>query len=132
MSDEEAERISDILENIGHHSAFDDTYGYYVDGVGPHTAVLPVDWNMRSKEYHSPATNGVVAVVPHPDDIAISKLCAGREKDLDWVAAGQASGLIDLDTVTARVEKLPDRPEADRRRILGLIETAKHRCADPK
>jgi hypothetical protein len=125
VSDEEADRISDELENIGQLSEFDETHGYYVDGVGPHTAVLPVDWRTRSKLYVSAATNGVVAIVPHPEDIALSKLCAGRDKDLDWVGAAHASGLIELGVVAARVEKLPDRTPEERTRIADLIGVAR-------
>jgi hypothetical protein len=122
VSDEEAEQVSDMLENIGHLSTFDDTHGYYVDGVGPHTAVLPSDWRDRSKVYSSPGTQGVVAIVPHPEDIALSKLCAGREKDLDWVSAARDAGFIDLAQVSTRVAKLPNRTQIERNHILALIE----------
>ncbi|MGH1558379.1 hypothetical protein ACRAWD_12585 [Caulobacter segnis] len=38
----EAERISDELDAIlGQASSFDATYGYYCDGVGEATAILP-------------------------------------------------------------------------------------------
>lgn len=121
VSEDEAERISDLLENIGHLSMFDDQHGYYVDGVGPHTAVLPTDWRERSKQYSSTATNGVVAIVPHPEDIALSKLCAGREKDREWVVAAHGAGLIDLERIASRVPKLPDRTEAERGRVLDLV-----------
>lgn len=124
VPDEEAERISEELENIGQLSTFDETHGYYVDGVGPHTAVLPDDWRRRSKIYASPAASGVVAIVPHPEDIALSKLCAGREKDVDWVGAAHASGLIDLDAVGARVDRLPQRTPEERQRILDLVVVA--------
>jgi hypothetical protein len=127
VSDEEAEEISDVLANIGQMSEFDASFGYYVDGVAPTTAVLPVGWRGRSMVYESPATNGVVAVVPHPDDIALSKLCAGREKDMDWVAAGVQSGLIDLDKVASRVERLPERPDVDRAVVRDRIEIARRR-----
>jgi len=127
VSEEQAEQISDLLENIGQLSAFDDTHGYYVDGVGPHTAVLPVDWKERRKLNAPRAANGVVAVVPHPEDIALSKLCAGRDKDLDWIGAAHASGLIDLNSVSARVTTLPARNAEQTQRIRDLIEVARRR-----
>jgi len=128
VSDEEAERISDELENIGQLSQFDETHGYYVDGVGPHTAVLPIDWKARCKLYVSEATLGVVALVPHPDDIALSKLCAGRDKDLEWVEAAYASDLINLGTIATRVEKLPGRTPEQNARIVDLIDAVRRRC----
>ena len=127
VSDEEAERISDLLENIGQLSEFDDLHGYYIDGVGPRTAVLPVDWKVRSKLYESRGANGVVALVPHPEDIALSKLCAGREKDVDWVGAAHSSDLIDLDSLARRVDKLPERTPEERERVRELIEVARRR-----
>ena len=130
VSDEEADRISDELENIGQLSTFDETHGYYADGVSPYTAVLPVDWKERSKLYVSPGGNGVVAIVPHPEDIALSKLCAGRDKDLDWVGAAHASGLIELATVAARAEKLPDRTPEERQRVRVLIEVVRRRAQE--
>lgn len=120
VSDEEAERIADLLENIGHLSTFDDTHGYYVDGVGPQTAVLPSDWRVRSKTYHSPATNGVVAIAPHPEDLAAAKLYAGREKDLEWVRAAYSAGFIDLERVAHRIAGLPD--DAQRGRAVTLLD----------
>lgn len=127
VSDETAEQISDLLENIGHLSVFDDTHGYYVDGVGPHTAVLPIDWRERCRRYSSPATNGVVAIVPHPDDIAASKLCAGREKDVDWVSVAYAAKLVDLDVVAERVAQLPDQTDGKRRHMQALLEIIRRR-----
>jgi len=131
VGDEEVERLSDVLENIGHLSAFDDTHGYYVDGVGPRTAVLPLDWRVRSKVYSSPATNGVSAVVPHPEDIALSKLCAGREKDLEWVSAAHDAGFIDLDRMAVRVPELPGSTAASSAHLLQLIDQIRRRRSRP-
>ncbi|MDP3746713.1 MAG: hypothetical protein Q8Q88_06645 [Phenylobacterium sp.] len=130
VSDDEVERISDLLENIGQLSVFDDTHGYHVDGVGPETAKLPSDWRERCRIYVSPATNGVEAVVPHPEDIAVSKLFAGREKDLDWVSAAHGAGFIDLAEVASRIDKLPELADARRVRILELIEIVRRRGRD--
>jgi hypothetical protein len=128
VSDEVAERIADELDgDLGQQSQFDDTHGYYVDGVEPKTVVLPEDWRDRSKPYSSSATGGVVAIVPHPDDIALSKLCAGREKDLDWVAAARREGIVSLRNMAARIDKLPGRTDDQREHIRKLIEIVEHR-----
>jgi len=129
VSDEEVERISDLLENIGHLSTFDDTHGYYADGIGPHTAILPDDWRERCRQYSSPATGGVVAVVPHPDDIAASKLCAGREKDTDWVSAAHDAKLVNLDLVAKRIAELSGRTDAERAHMLNLLQIVRRRGA---
>jgi len=121
------EHIADVLENIGHLSIFDDTHGYYVDNVGPETAVLPIDWRTRSRAYQSSGTNGVIAVVPHPDDIAASKLYAGREKDLDWIAGAHMARFIDLDQVAARLESLPKITLERRDQARARLEAIRNR-----
>ncbi|WP_297515456.1 DUF6036 family nucleotidyltransferase [uncultured Caulobacter sp.] len=115
-----ADRISDELDSIlGQASSFDAAFGYYCDGVGEETAILPKDWRDRAKAYTSPATDGVVAIVPEPNDLAVAKLCAGREKDMDWLAWALRDGVARIDTMRARFEKLPaDRLSGG----LGILE----------
>ncbi len=127
VSETVAEEISDSLESIGHLSQFDDTYGYYVDGVGPHTAVLPEDWRERSRVYTSPSAPNVEALAPHPEDIAASKLYAGRDKDLDWVGAAHAAGLIRLDRIAERLDRLPNLTEVERSTMLDHINAIRRR-----
>jgi hypothetical protein len=104
-----AESIAfEIDGSLGQASQFDQTYGYYCDGVGPDTAILPTDWEVRAKEYASPTTGGVTAVVPHPDDIALAKLCAGREKDNVWLRAAIQGGIVDPSKIRGRMHKLPN------------------------
>ena len=129
VSEDEADRIADELEEIGQLSTFDETHGCYVDGVGPRTAVLPVDWHARAKTYAPAAANGVKAIVPQPEDLALSKLCAGREKDVDWVAVAFGAGLIDLEVVASRVHLLPDLASAQRGHIRELIEIVRRKAS---
>jgi len=99
-----AGRISDELDaSLGQHSSFDETLGYNCDGVGPETAILPLDWPDRAKEYANPNTGGVTAIVPEPDDIAVSKLCAGREKDFTWLVEASRNSIIDLERECQKV-----------------------------
>ncbi|MET3528049.1 DUF6036 family nucleotidyltransferase [Phenylobacterium koreense] len=121
VSDEEAEEIADRLEDIGQLSNFDDTHGYYVDGVGPQTAVLPPEWRARSKKYRSNATNGVTAIVPHPQDIAASKLYAGREKDHDWVSAALQAGFVDAASLAEVIRNWGELAEDRRQHMLQAI-----------
>lgn len=127
VSEEESERIADLLENIGHLSQFDDTHGYFVDGVGPRTAVLPAGWRERSRIYAPGGANGVVAVVPHPEDIAASKLYAGRPKDVDWIAVAHSAGFIDLGAVEERIRLLPDISQIELAAALTLLEGIRNR-----
>ncbi len=101
------DEVSFELEGVlGQQTAFHQTHGYFVDGVGPETARLPEDWRDRSITYGGPSTNGVVAIIPAPDDIAVAKLVRCSERDIRFIADGVAAGLIDIDTVVARAETL--------------------------
>jgi len=127
----EAERIADALDAIlGQQSLFDETHGYYCDGVGPETAILPYDWQDRAKLYTSANTNGVTALVPEPNDLALSKLCAGREKDMSWLVEAARAFLIDLDAMRDRFERLPrDREQTDPQMLESRLAVVRGRLA---
>lgn len=84
----ENESASELIDgSIGEKSPFHDTFGYYAHGVGAQTAVLPPHWRTRAISIRSEATAGVTGICPHPADLAVSKLAAGRDKDRDFVRA---------------------------------------------
>lgn len=77
---------ADLIDGcIGELSPFHETFGYYVHGVGPETAVLPRGWESRLVRMENENTAGVVGLCLSPLDLAVSKLCAGREKDVEFV-----------------------------------------------
>jgi len=88
---------------IGEGSTFHDTFGYYARGVGPENAALPADWREAAVRVESEAFRGVVAIAPAPTDLAISKLAAGREKDLDFVAALVRGRVVRPEELLARM-----------------------------
>ena len=46
---------SDLIDGaIGAMSSFHETFGYYADGVGPETAVMPADWMSRAMASSAP------------------------------------------------------------------------------
>jgi hypothetical protein len=114
------EPISDLIDaTIGHGSMFHRTFHYYGDGVSPGTAVMPMDWRTRTTEYGVP-DGSAVAICPSADDIAVAKLCAGREKDRDWLRAAFQAGIADVHRVAALLrvglpETAPDISELERR-----------------
>lgn len=112
---DDADAISDLIDaSIGHLSQFHRTFGYYGDGVGPKTAMMPLDWRMRSIEYKTP--DGLaIAICPSADDIAIAKLCAWREKDQAWLREALRSGIVKADRAAALLRTaLPaEAPEPD-------------------
>ncbi len=123
-----AERIAfEIDGSLGQASQFDETYGYYCDGVGPETAILPTDWEARAKEYVGPGTEGVTAIVPHPDDIALAKLCAGREKDYSWLVAAVRGGIIEPSRMRERLDRLPADRAPDRETLQTRLDSVVRR-----
>lgn len=102
QSPELADRIDGA---IGEGSQFHQTYGYYAQGVGPETALLPEGWIHRVHRVQSVATNGRVGYCLDLRDLFMSKAAAGREKDREFCIAMLAHRLVKpeqlLDLVTA-------------------------------
>ena len=74
------ERANLIDGSIGEGSPFHETFGYYGQGVGPETAVLPRGWSERLFVVRSAATRNASGLCLEVHDLVISKLIAGREK----------------------------------------------------
>ena len=72
---------------IGEGSQFHQTYGYYAQGVGPETAVLPNGWIDRVHRVQSAGTNQRVGYCLDPLDLFMSKAAAGRDKDREFCMA---------------------------------------------
>lgn len=83
-----AREDADLIDgSIGEASPFHQTFGYYAHGVGEETATLPAGWKERLVPLTTPSTGGATGLCLEIHDLVISKLVAGREKDLDFVAA---------------------------------------------
>jgi hypothetical protein len=96
--------LADLIDgSIGEESPFHATFGYYAQGVGPNTAVLPEGWEGRLVKVQSPNTDLKIGYCLEPHDLAVSKLVAARPKDLDFVAAMFDAGLVDFDIVLDRL-----------------------------
>ena len=86
-----ADELSDMIDgSIGQNSPFHTSFGFYADGVSSETAKMPLDWMTRASKYSSPGCPGVTAIVPEENDLALAKLVAWREKDIDWLRTGVA------------------------------------------
>lgn len=100
------ERAELIDGSIGEGSMFHETFGYYAQGVAPETAVLPAGWQGRVIAVRGPGTRGATGLCLEIHDLVVSKLVAGREKDLEFAAAALRHGLVDAGTLRARIEQL--------------------------
>jgi len=75
------ERAALIDGSIGEMSPFHESFGYYAQGVGPETAILPAGWEDRLVPVHNANTGGATGWCLDVHDLALSKYAAGREKD---------------------------------------------------
>lgn len=95
---------ADLIEgSIGEGSPFHRTFGYYAHGVGEDTATLPDGWKDRLVEIRSEKTGGAAGLCIDVHDLAISKLVAGRDKDLEFVAAMFKHKLVVAETMRSRL-----------------------------
>jgi hypothetical protein len=106
MDDKDGSKADLIDGSIGELSVFQETFGYYAQGVTPDTAVLPTGWRDRLVSYLTPGTNGVTALCLEPHDLWISKAIAGRPKDREFCRALLDRGLVDRASLQARLKKL--------------------------
>lgn len=91
-----SDKISDLIDaSIGQDSLFHRTFRYYGHGVGETTAVMPLDWRDRAREYRGAGDN-ITVICPDPHDIAVAKLCAWRDKDQDWLRTAIQTGIISV------------------------------------
>ena len=94
-----ADRISFVL---GEASDFDDEYGYYAQGVSMNTQrYAPRGWQTRTVDIRFDA---YVGRCMEPHDLVLSKLGAGRVKDLEFARAAAKLTLIVQDVLLERLK----------------------------
>lgn len=96
--------LADLIDGtIGELSPFHDTFGYYAHGVGRTTAVLPGGWEERLVSVSNANTRGATGWCLEVHDLVISKLVAGREKDLEFAREAARHRLVDEDVLRQRL-----------------------------
>lgn len=103
---------ADLIDgSIGEGSPFHQTFGYYAHGVAEETAVLPANWKERLVPLQNANTGGGTGLCLEVNDLAVSKLVAGREKDLDFVGALLRHHLAEPEVIRERLKVTPIAPE---------------------
>jgi hypothetical protein len=111
------ERADLIDGTIGEGSPFHATYGYYAQGVGEGTAVLPAGWRERLVPVRNENTRGATGWCLEAHDLVIAKAVAGRERDRSFVREVIRNRLVDERTLGARLTTVRVEPVlADRMR----------------
>lgn len=91
---------SEYIHSIaGEGSAFDQIYGFYVDGVDENTSPLPRGWQERAmyREVKTKDGHTVTAVSPSIEDTIAAKMIRLRQKDREFVQAGYDFRAFDIE-----------------------------------
>lgn len=119
---ESSDERSEMIEGaIGELSSFHSTFGYYAQAVDASTSLLPNGWEERLVKICNENTHGIAGLCLEIHDLMISKLYAGREKDIEFYHAAVSLGVISKATLIERLNatELSDRK---RRTIKHLID----------
>lgn len=121
--------LSDMIDGVfGNGSEFHRLNGYYADGVGARTALLPDGWNHRVQRLpdaaYAPSVGYCIGVV----DLFLSKAAAGREKDQEFCIALLEHKYL---RVSEALDLVPSMPEnVDKRTLSARIRRWVNRARD--
>jgi hypothetical protein len=116
------EKADKVDAAIGEGSSLHELHGYYAQGVGKRTAVLPADWKSRLVVVKNDNTHGVTGYCLEVHDIAVSKMIAMRPKDLDFAQELVRQDMIDKKTMLRRL-KQTDLQDSIRRVVQARISS---------
>jgi len=100
------EKVIDLIDGlIGEGSMFQDSFGYYAQGVEPKTAILPDGWKDRLVAVKNENMGGCTGLFLEIHDLLVSKYCAGRPKDREYCKAIAQTGFASGKTLLGRLDK---------------------------
>jgi hypothetical protein len=108
---------------IGERSMFHETFGYYAHAVDENTATLPSGWRERLVPIKNQNTGDATGWCLEAHDLAVSKVVAGREKDVDFVRILLREKMISRLTLGERLAALTlaaDHLKAVHQRLLRI------------
>ena len=121
--------LADLIDGaIGELSFFHDEFGYYAQGVGPTTAILPAGWEARLVAVTNDNTRGAVGHCLEVHDLLAAKYVANRDKDQRFCRDAVGRGLADQVTLLERLAALPvddERKRALRNDVISDFARAK-------
>ncbi len=121
------ERAELIDGSIGEGSPFHSTFGYYAQGVGRATAVLPRNWETRLIPIRSDRTRGATGLCLEIHDLLVAKLVAGRPKDLEFACTALRMRLANVDVLRERLKSTELDP-----RVRDAVAVRISRANDPQ
>lgn len=118
----QAPELADKIDGaLGEGSQFHEHNGYYAQGVGPETAILPEGWMTRVHRVRNAATNGRVGYCLDLADLFMSKAAAGRDKDRVFCMALLEHGYVRPSRLIALADAMP-LDAAGQRRLRTTIQ----------
>lgn len=109
LNDNDAEDLATELDRvIGEWSMFHETHGFYIQGVGRQTAVLPEGWMQRLVSVSNENTRHRTGLCLEPHDLCAAKILVMRDKDKVFVRELIDAGLVDRPVVLERLKTIGD------------------------
>lgn len=100
--------LADLIDGaIGELSMFHDRFGYYAQGVGPNTAILPAGWQARLVPICGLETQGATGWCLEIHDLLLSKYVPFREKDEAYILEAIRLRLVRRSKLLALVPTMP-------------------------
>lgn len=122
LDDPDETKATLIAAAIGEGSQFDRTFGYHADGVDVTTAVAPDGWRERLVIRDTPASAPGRGLCLEPHDCVVSKLYAGRAKDLEFADALVTAGFVDPHLLLERIGLLSRVTDRERDVLYRWVE----------
>ena len=96
--------LADLIDgSIGELSPFHETFGYYAHGIEEATATLPAGWKDRLVPVRNANTRWATGWCLEVHDLVISKLVAGREKDLEFAREAAVHRMVGEEVLRERL-----------------------------
>ncbi|WP_343577802.1 DUF6036 family nucleotidyltransferase [Mycobacterium sp.] len=107
LDDPGMNKADEVEGAIGEMSPFHERFGVYAEGVHLDVATKPDGWKDRLVTWDVESSKPAEPRFLDPHDLAVSKLAAGRPKDLDFVLALIRDGLLNVALLRERASMLP-------------------------
>ena len=107
LAEDDSDAREIVNKKLGVTSTFFDEHGYFADGVGLATIVLTPGWRERLQPLMD-ESGQAVALCLDLYDVAVSKLIAGREKDMIFLCYLLDSKMITMAPLMERAEAIKE------------------------
>jgi len=116
------DREAIIEGSIGELSPFHETFGFCVDGVDLRTITLPHGWERRVIAVDNPNTNGFRGLCLDPGDLGVSKLAAGRPKDMAYLQVLVRERIVTIAVLEQRLAAVASLTQEERSQLQSRLQ----------